>query len=142
VVRKASKGRVFVEWKITMGHFVWIFAALAAVGGLIGLTSLDNHEPRSTKPESVEAEAPGGRAPQRNLDDFGSSGNAISVAAFGLSALQPDTYNGELVLEIIDASHLDEEEKDSLAAELAAAEAGRADLDEVLEDVRVALALE
>ena len=125
-----------------MGHFIWIFAALAAVGGVIGLTSLDNHEPRGVKPKTVQADADAERAPQRTFDDFGSSGSALSVAAFGLSALQPDTYNGELVLEIIDASHLNEEEKDSLAAELAAAEAGRADLDEVLEDVRVALALE
>lgn len=125
-----------------MGHVFWIFAALAAVGGLIGLTSLDNHEPRVAKPKTVQADGPVEKAPQRTFDDFGSSGSALSVAAFGLSALQPDTYNGELVLEIIDASHLDEEEKDALAADLAAAEAGRADLDEVLEEVRVALALE
>jgi hypothetical protein len=125
-----------------MGHIVWIFAALAAVGGLIGLTSLDNHEPRTVTPVTAQDSASKARAPQPKYDDFGSSGSALSVAAFGLSALQPDTYNGELVLEIIDASHLDEEEKDALASGLAAAEAGRADLEEVLEDVRVALALE
>ena len=125
-----------------MGHFVWIFAALAAVGGVIGLTSLDNHEPRPARPEAERTEASGARTPQRSYNDFGSSGRALAVAAFGLSALQPDTYNGELVLEIIDASHLNERQKDELAADLAAAEAGRADLDEVLEEVRIALALE
>jgi hypothetical protein len=125
-----------------MGHFIWIFAALAAIGGLIGLTSLDNHKPVAAKPKAAQADASGERPPQRTFDDFGSSGSALSVAAFGLSALQPDTYNGELVLAIIDASHLDEEDKVALASDLAAAEAGRADLDDVLEDVRIALALE
>jgi hypothetical protein len=122
-----------------MGQLIWIFAAVAAVGGVIGLTSLNNQKPEIAKTEP-------GRVTEQVLQPepqgFGSDGSALAVAAFGLSALQPATYNGEMVLEIIDASHLDEAEKGELTADLAAAEAGRADLKDVLEDVRIALALE
>ena len=70
------------------------------------------------------------------------TGDALSAAAFGLSALQPETYNGEIVLDIIDASPLDGGEKDRLSAKLLAAEAGHARLPDVLEDIRLALAVE
>lgn len=70
------------------------------------------------------------------------TGSALSAAAFGLSALQPETYNGELVLDIIDASPLDVRDKDRLTAKLLAAEAGHAKLPDVLEDIRLALAVE
>lgn len=71
-----------------------------------------------------------------------SAGAALATAAFGMSALQPETYDGEMVLDLIDASPLDPVEKRELAADLAAAERGRADLDDVLADVRIALAVE
>lgn len=124
-----------------MGQIIWIMAGAAAVGAVIGLTSLNNQEQVSADPDLVAAsnlDADG----EPIVEEVGSVGRALSAAAFGLAALQPDTYNGELVIEIIDASHLDEAEKSELVAELAAAEAGRADLDTVLEDVRVALAVE
>ena len=70
------------------------------------------------------------------------TGSALSTAAFGLSALQPETYNGEIVLDIIDASPLESGEKDRLSAKLLAAEAGHARLPDVLEDIRLALAVE
>lgn len=73
---------------------------------------------------------------------IGSSGSALASAAFGLSALQPETYNGEIVLDIIDASPLESAEKQRLAAKLDAAEMGYADLNLVLSDVRVSLAVE
>lgn len=125
-----------------MGQFIWILAGAAAVGSVIGLTALNNQEPELVSYNSAAHSAPVTSTDSQNVSDFGSSGRALAAAAFGLSALQPDTYNGELVLEIIDASHLGEAEKQELADELAAAEAGRADLDEVLEEVRIALAVE
>jgi hypothetical protein len=70
------------------------------------------------------------------------TGSALSAAAFGLSALQPETYNGEIVIDIIDASPLDMRDKDRLTAKLLAAEAGHAKLPDVLEDIRLALAVE
>lgn len=73
---------------------------------------------------------------------IGSTGSALASAAFGLEALQPETYNGEIVLDIIDASPLERAEKRRLTASLEAAEAGRADLQRVLSDVRVSLAVE
>ena len=71
-----------------------------------------------------------------------SSGSALSAAAFGMAALQPETYNGEIVMDIINASHLADDEKSRLAGDLAAVAAGRAELTAVLFDVRIALALE
>lgn len=125
-----------------MGHFIWIMVSAAAVGGLIGLTSLSHQEPEradATISEHIPADTAG---TQIDAVEIGTRGSALAVAAFGLSALQPETYNGELVMEIIDASHLDKAEKEELAADLEAAEMGRADLDDVLEDVRIALAVE
>ena len=71
-----------------------------------------------------------------------SSGSALATAAFGMSALQPETYNGETVLELIKASPLAPDEKLKLHGELRAAEAGEIELAEVLTNVRVALAVE
>ena len=115
-----------------MGQIIWTLAGAAAVGSVIGLTALSNQEPEMASLETSEPARPALVAQQQDVMEFGSSGRALAAAAFGLSALQPDTYNGELVLEIIDASHLDEIEKQELTA----------DLDDVLEDVRVALAVE
>ncbi len=72
----------------------------------------------------------------------GRAGSALSAAAFGLSALQPETYNGEIVLDIIEASPLAYGEKDRLTAKLMAAEAGNAELPQVLADIRVSLAVD
>lgn len=128
-----------------MGQIIWILAGAAAIGSVIGLTALGNQEPVLAEPETAkpaEVAEVVAAAPTQPVTGFGSSGSALAAAAFGLSALQPDTYDGELVLDIIDASHLNEDEKQDLAADLAAAEAGRADLDDVLADVRIALAVE
>lgn len=125
-----------------MGQFIWILAGAAAVGSVIGLSALSNQEPELVSYRANASATASVPADVQDIADFGSSGRALAAAAFGLSALQPDTYNGELVLEIIDASHLDEVEKQELAANLAAAEAGRAELDDVLANVRVALAVE
>lgn len=121
-----------------MGQVIWIMAGATAVGAVIGLTSL-SHQERVRAPSDVSNLSV---SEPSVVEDIGSTGSALAAAAFGLQALQPDTYNGELVLEIIDASHLNEDEKEELVQDLAAAEAGRADLDDVLEEVRIALAVE
>lgn len=72
----------------------------------------------------------------------GDAGSALATAAFGLSALQPETYDGELVLDLIDASPLAVGEKDRLTAKLIAAEAGHGELPTVLADIRTSLAVE
>jgi hypothetical protein len=72
----------------------------------------------------------------------GSNGSALATAAFGLSALQPETFNGDIVLDIIEASPLEYSEKDRLAAKLMAAKAGNAELPRVLSDIRMSLAIE
>ena len=81
------------------------------------------------------------RSPVVDLD-AGRTGSALATAAFGLSALQPETFNSEVVIDIIEASPLAYGEKDRLTAKLLAAEAGNAELPEVLEDIRVSLAVE
>ena len=123
-----------------MGRRVWIAGmvaiALAAGTGLVADRS-DRVEPVAL----VEMQAlPELGAPiQLETADAGS---ALSTAAFGLSALQPETYNGEIVLDIIEASPLGYGEKDRLTAKLKAAEAGNAELPQVLSDIRVSLAVE
>lgn len=130
-----------------MGQVIWIMAAAAAVGAVIGLTSLSHQDPVPAAAIAPQAEEPAVAEARSDVGEpevveFGGSGSALAAAAFGLSALQPETYDGELVLDIIDASHLDQVAKEELAADLAAAEKGRADLDDVLEEVRIALAIE
>ena len=119
--------------------------SVAAAGTIFGVSLLAGErqqtervrvEPNSFSPEvgSVSAVSP--------VISVGSAGSALASAAFGLDALQPETYNGEIVLDIIDASPLAGTEKRRLAAGLEAAEAGRADLQSVLSDVRYALAVD
>lgn len=127
-----------------MGQLIWILVGAAVVGGAIGVTSMP----------ALKAAAPGAEYETRRIAkvsadigapitfEAGHSGRALAAAAFGMDALQPETYDGELVRDIINASHLDRVEKRELAADLRDAEAGRADLDDVLTDVRVALAVE
>ncbi len=125
-----------------MGQVLWIVLVAAAVGALIGLTSTSDEAARANALAGPVESAPVAPIGVPEDSDFGSSGRALAAAAFGLMALQPETYDGELVLEIIDASPLDEARKDELTANLEAAEAGSADLHEVLADVRTALAVE
>jgi hypothetical protein len=138
---------LFIEQGNNMGQVIWIMAGAAAVGAVIGLTSLSHQERVSATTKVVPTEEAGVAEARSDVGEpevveLGASGSALAAAAFGLSALQPETYDGELVLDIIDASHLDEVAKEELAADLEAAEKGRADLDDVLEDVRIALAVE
>ena len=125
-----------------MGQGIWIFAAFAAAAIMVALTTQKGDGARQSTLRAEQAQYYVSGAFPPDADSFGSSGRALSTAAFGLYALQPATYNGEVVLEIIDASHLDETQKSALVQNLAAAEAGRADLKSVLADVRIALAIE
>ncbi|MEO9825012.1 MAG: hypothetical protein ABJF50_11410 [Paracoccaceae bacterium] len=77
-----------------------------------------------------------------DLPDLSHSGFALATAAFGMSALQPETYDGDLVASIIAASPLEEVEKVQLTSNLQQAEEGDADLHRVLSDVRSALAVD
>ena len=125
-----------------MGRVVWAGAALVtAAFVVIGATGA--LEPKAA-PENEEISL-GFAEPEIGepevLSPFGTS-SALITAAFGMEALQPDTYDGALVMDLIDASPLEETAKLRLSVNLAAAEAGRADLESVLTDVRVALAVE
>lgn len=124
-----------------MGQFIWVLAGAAAVGTVIGLSKY-SHQERVVGEASASVMEEANVQDETAAIDVGSRGSALAVAAFGLSALHPETYNGEMVIKIIDASHLDASAKRALERELEAAEAGRADLDVVLADVRVALAVE
>lgn len=127
-----------------MGQAIWILAGAAAIGGAIGLSSMPalKAETRAEKSSTKEIAQVSAEIGAPITFNSGSSGRALAAAAFGMDALQPETYDGELVRDIIAASHLDRYEKRDLAADLRAAEAGRADLDTVLADLRVALAVE
>ena len=76
------------------------------------------------------------------IPSVGQSGSALATAAFGMSALQPETYDGDMVASIIAVSPLEELEKVQLTSSLRQAESGYADLHSVLSDVRSALAIE
>ena len=123
-----------------MGQVVWITGAVASVAVAWAVASSSADSPRTLDEDYDVAFA------ER---DFGKSkefpsanGSALATAAFGMSALQPETYNEEIVMDIINASPLNDADKSRLAGYLAAAEAGSADLSDVLSNVRVALAVE
>ena len=126
-----------------MRQFFWIptcVATIAVVFAIVTVSKMNaDHVSFVEDFESAYAEPEIGTATQLTLKGAGS---ALSAAAFGLMALQPETYDGEIVLNIINASPLASRQKMELAAELRAAETGRADLISVLADVRVALAVE
>lgn len=127
---------------VAMGRLFWLagFAVLGAVA--IGMNALPEE---GTAMVSVSQAPTATARPEVKSEqfDFGtSSGSALSTAAFGLSALQPETFNGQIVLDIIEASPLDLGEKDRLIAKLIAAKSGRANLPRVLSDIRVSLAIE
>lgn len=128
-----------------MRRMSWTATSIAVLGTIFGVALLagEGRQQESTvvEPVSVMSEA-GTTATVTSVMSVGTAGSALASAAFGLDALQPETYNGEIVLDIIDASPLAGTEKRRLAAGLEAAEAGRADLQRVLSDVRYALAVE
>lgn len=133
-----------------MRRMRWTAATALVLGTIFGVTLLAGERPQpgrlvvepvsllavsETQTEEIEVE-------QIEILSVGSVGSALASAAFGLDALQPETYNGEIVLDIIDASPLAGADKRRLVAGLEAAEAGRAELHRVLSDVRYALAVE
>ena len=124
-----------------MGQIFWITSVVAAFAVIFGVGTIAEQETQSLPDEYDTAFAePDLGEPEAFF--MRSSGSALASAAFGLSALQPETYNGEIVLDIIDASPLERAEKQRLAANLQAAEDGDADLHSVLSEVRVSLAVE
>ncbi len=123
-----------------MGRIVWI-AGLAAIALAAGTGLFAERESRFEPVVLVETQALPTIIEPVRLDNS-HAGSALSAAAFGLSALQPETYNGEIVLDIIEASPLAYGEKDRLTAKLMAAEAGNAELPQVLADIRVSLAVD
>ena len=125
-----------------MGQVVWAGAALVtAAFVVIGATGSLEPKSASENAEYVHGFAAPDIGEAERLVQIG-SGSALMTAAFGMEALQADTYDSALVMDLIDASPLAETAKLRLSVNLAAAEAGRADLETVLSDVRVALAVE
>lgn len=124
-----------------MGQIVWISGATIAIGLLIG-ASLAGDGSSIAEPVAFEDAAPQATPHATRELELGDAGSALATAAFGLSALQPETYNSQIVHDIIEASPLGYGEKDRLTAKLAAAEAGQAELPSVLADIRVSLAVE
>ena len=125
-----------------MGRTHLILAGAAIFGGTIGWAALENSNPMDAEIDSEYVLDPTAQTGEPLVVEFRENGSALAAAAFGLSALQPETYDGDIVLEIIHASHLNATEKEELTAVLLAAEEGQGDLVNVLQDVRVALAVE
>jgi hypothetical protein len=131
-----------------MGRVFWMTSVASAAAVIF---ALDYERPNKAEPvaaqdvprdEIVVAEAMPDIGTPAYLPPLGQSGTALATAAFGMSALQPETYDGDMVANIIAASPLEEVEKVQLSASLQAAEKGHADLHSVLSDVRSALAVE
>lgn len=130
-----------------MGRVFWITSVAAASVVIFGLNEKANRSEAVAATQLARADAMVehvspeiGKAEQ--LPSVGSSGFALATAAFGMSALQPETYNGDMVASIIANSPLEELEKVQLTSSLQAAESGKADLHSVLSDVRSALAVD
>jgi hypothetical protein len=123
-----------------MGEVVWISGAVASVAIVWAVASsgADSPEPLEENYEVATAVPEIGKP----IEFPSTNGSALATAAFGMSALQPETYNEEIVMDIIKASPLNDADKSRLAGYLAAAESGDADLSDVLSNVRVALAVE
>ena len=122
-----------------MGQIIWISGMATAMAVILAVSS---GGPESTAPETYNTAYVQPEIGEPKTLDQSVTGSALATAAFGMSALQPETYNGELVLDIIEASHLAFDRKVKLAADIQAAEAGQADLARVLSSVRVALAVD
>ncbi len=121
-----------------MGQVVWISGVMVAAAAVWTVTSAGAERPGDFDYEAAFAEPEIGEPEILNVK----SGSALATAAFGMQALQPETYNGETVVDLIQASPLTDYEKTHLTGILAAAEAGEADLSDVLTNVRVALAVD
>ena len=125
-----------------MGHVIWISGAATALAVVFGLSAAgpDISVASEARDERTAYVQPAIAEPVSMT--VGSAGSALATAAFGMSALQPETFNGELVFDIIEASPLADEEKSKLYASLRAINSGQTDLDLALEEIRVALAIE
>lgn len=127
-----------------MGRFFWGSSIIAAGAVIYGLGAFAEMKAQNATPvaASVEVAFVEPEIGQPAELAVGSTGSALATAAFGLSALQPETYNGEIVLNIIKASPLEMMEKDRLSAKLIAAESGHGELPQVLAAIRVSLAVD
>lgn len=124
-----------------MGRVIWISSGCVAVALLIGAGIAGDPSDTAESVALADAYAEPEVASASGLE-VGNTGSALASAAFGLSALQPETFNGEIVRNIIEASPLTYGEKDRLVAKLISAQEGRGELPRVLEDIRVSLAVE
>ena len=130
-----------------MGRTYWVTSLVAAVAVIFGLNqAIPEQAELVGKPQAARADVVIAQT-RREIEKtkrlpIGHNGSALATAAFGMSALQPETYNGDMVASIIAASPLEEVEKVQLTSNLEAAESGKADLHLVLSDVRSALAVE
>ena len=124
-----------------MSQTVWISGMVILAAVFIGTGLRFEVNPDAGQVAYLEAPAASSSNDASRLED-GTIGSALATAAFGLSALQPETFNSEIVLDIIDASPLGYAEKDRLTAKLMAARAGNAELPRVLADIRASLAVE
>ena len=124
-----------------MGRFILASGSAVALAAVIGVAVQLGREPAAEPVAYVETSTIEAIEASEPLE-IGSTGSALATAAFGLSALQPETFNSQIVLDIIEASPLAYGEKDRLTAKLMAAEAGNAELPSVLSDIRTSLAVE
>ena len=130
-----------------MRRVFWITSVAAAGVVIFGLADKAELGERTSTSQIARAEVQASLAlpeseASKYLPSVGQSGSALATAAFGMSALQPETYDGDMVASIIAASPLEEVEKVQLTSNLRQAESGYADLHSVLSDVRSALAVE
>ena len=124
-----------------MGQVVWMSGLAVVIALLVGAGIATERETAAEPVAYVDTNVEPQAAPTTD-PAVGRAGSALATAAFGLSALQPETFNSEIVRDIIEASPLAYGEKDRLTAKLLAAEAGHAELPRVLADIRVSLAVE
>ncbi|MCV6592110.1 MAG: hypothetical protein OIF48_04100 [Silicimonas sp.] len=134
-----------------MGQVVWISGMAAAAALVFAMAATTARSPEAVLPEQDiltvapidEAKTAYVSAEIATPEVFTlSGGSALATAAFGMAALHPETYNGDIVRDLIRAAPLTSGEKSRLKRQLYAADTGQADLSVALTDVRVALALE
>jgi len=125
-----------------VGYLFWISGVVAASAVVIGVSRGDFD--RLDQGAGAVEQTAYARSDIGEPEFFvvQTSGSALATAAFGMSALQPATYDSDMVLDIINASHLSETEKFQFSRSLQSAEKGRTDLAVVLAEIRVALAIE
>ena len=130
-----------------MGRVFWMTSVVAATVVIYGLNEGASHAEKAGDARHALADVEALAATPKTVDPahlppVAQSGFALATAAFGMSALQPETYDGDMVASIIAASPLQEVEKVQLTSNLQEAEQGDADLNRVLSDVRSALAVD